>query len=131
MPETALQRIPTKNDKRKTVKAVRPLRFREILVPICRNMTSIFGVQRPHDLIKIFLTDYPLAFYVMMLESKGILPHDATDCSALRASTILKIFKIRPNRAAFSCFYGSQSHVYSCKHESHNLLTPASCNMYK
>ena len=67
----------------------------------------------------------------MMLESKGILPHDATDCSALRASTILKIFKIRPNRAAFSCFYGSQSHVYSCKHESHDLLTLASYSLSK
>ena len=59
MPEAALQRIPTKNDKRKTVKAVRPLRFREILVPICRNMTSTCRVQSPHALMRIFLTGYP------------------------------------------------------------------------
>ena len=58
MPEAALQRIPTKNDKRKTVKAVRPLRFREILVPICRNMTSTCRVQSPHTLTGIFLTGY-------------------------------------------------------------------------
>lgn len=59
MPEAALQRIPTKNDKRKTVKAVRPLRFREILVPIYRNMTSTCRVQSPHALMRIFLTGYP------------------------------------------------------------------------
>ena len=58
MPETVLQRIPTKNDKRKTVKAVRPLRFREILVPICRNLTSTCRVQSPHTLTEIFLTGY-------------------------------------------------------------------------
>lgn len=58
MPETDLQRIPTKNDKRKTVKAVRPLRFMEILVPICRNLTSTCRVQSPHTLTEIFLTGY-------------------------------------------------------------------------
>ncbi len=47
-----------KNDKRKTVKAVRPLRFREILVPICRNLTSTCRVQSPHTLTEIFLTGY-------------------------------------------------------------------------
>jgi len=59
MPETALQRIPTKNDKRKTAKVLRPLRFKEILVPICRNMTSTCRVQSPHALTRIFLTGYP------------------------------------------------------------------------
>ena len=44
MPETALRRDITKNDKTKTVKDVVPLRFLEILALICRYLTSTFGV---------------------------------------------------------------------------------------
>ena len=59
MPEAALQRIPTKNDKRKTVKAVRPLRFIDILVLICRDLTSTSWVESPLALTRIFLTGCP------------------------------------------------------------------------
>ena len=50
-----------------------------------------------------------------------------TDFSALRAPEILKTFEIRPVRATFSCFYGSQSHPIACEHALDDLLTLASC----
>ena len=72
----------------------------------------------------------------MMKGSKGILTPDTTDCYALRALAFLKTFEIRPIRATFSCFTGpirslirfankspSSIHVFSCKHETHDLLT--------
>jgi len=59
-PETALRRDITKNDKRKTVRAVTPLRFIDILVLICRNLTSTLRVQIPLEKVRIFLTSYPL-----------------------------------------------------------------------
>ena len=31
----------------------------------------------------------------------------------------------------FLMFYGSQSHAFSCKHETHNLLTLVSCHLVK
>ena len=49
--------------------------------------------------------------------------YDTTDCYALCALAILKTFEIRPNRATFSCFCGSQGHGFSCKHETHDLGT--------
>ena len=59
MPEIALRRISTKSDKRKTAKAVIPLRFKESLFLLCRDLTSTFEVQSPHVLTRIFLTGYP------------------------------------------------------------------------
>ncbi|MCM1308717.1 MAG: hypothetical protein NC223_08975, partial [Butyrivibrio sp.] len=50
---------PTKNDKRKTAKAVIPLRFKESLFLLCRDLASAFEVQRPHAVARIFLTGYP------------------------------------------------------------------------
>jgi hypothetical protein len=57
--ETALQRIPTKNDKRKTAKAVTPSRFIDIFVLICRDLTSTSWVENPLALTRIFLTGCP------------------------------------------------------------------------
>jgi len=58
-PETALRRIPAKNDKRKTAKAATPLRFKESLFLLCRDLTSTFEVQSPLAVARIFLTGYP------------------------------------------------------------------------
>ena len=57
-PETALRRVLTKSDKRKTAKAVIPLRFKESLFLFCRDLASTFEVQSPHVLTRIFLTGY-------------------------------------------------------------------------
>ena len=58
-PRKALRRDITKNDKRKTVRAVTPLRFIDILVLICRNLTSTSWVEIPLALTRIFLTGCP------------------------------------------------------------------------
>ncbi len=63
MPKKVLRRILTKNDKRKTAKAVIPLRFIDILVPICRDITSTCWVQSPLVLKQIFLTGNPPILY--------------------------------------------------------------------
>ena len=57
--ETALRRISAKNDKRKTAKAVTPLRFKESLFLLCRDLTSTCRLESPHVLTRIFLTGYP------------------------------------------------------------------------
>ena len=64
---------------------------------------------------------------------KVFWPHDATDFSALRAPEILKTFEIAhfsEKNGSFSCFYGSQSRAFSCKHDKHDLLTLASLILY-
>jgi hypothetical protein len=48
-----------KSDKRKTAKAVTPLRFRENLFLLCRDLASTFEVQSPLAVARIFLTGYP------------------------------------------------------------------------
>jgi len=58
-PETGLSHIPAKNDKRKTARAVTPLRFRESLFLLCRDLASTFEVQSTHAVARIFLTGYP------------------------------------------------------------------------
>jgi hypothetical protein len=57
--KTALRRVLTKSDKRKTAKAVIPLQFKESLFLLCRDLASIFEVQSPHVLTRIFLIGYP------------------------------------------------------------------------
>ncbi|WP_270650353.1 hypothetical protein [Longicatena caecimuris] len=57
--ETGLSHIPAKSDKRKTAKAVIPLRFRESLFLLCRDLASTFEVQSPFAVARIFLTGYP------------------------------------------------------------------------
>ena len=59
MMNNALWRNPAKNDKRKTAKAVTPLRFMDILVLICRDLTSTSWVESPLALTRIFLTGCP------------------------------------------------------------------------
>lgn len=61
-PEIALRRVLTKSDKRKTAKAVIPLRFKESLFLLYRDLTSTFEVQSPHVLIRIFLAGYSSIF---------------------------------------------------------------------
>ena len=56
----------------------------------------------------------------MTFQKKDMIP---TDCFAQCAHTILKTFEIRPGWATFSCFCGSQSHNYSCRHEYYDLST--------
>jgi len=58
-PETGLCHILAKNDKRKTAKAVIPLRFNENLFLLCRDLASTFGVQSSLAVARIFLTGYP------------------------------------------------------------------------
>ena len=48
-----------KNDKRKTAKAVTPLRFKENLFLLCRDLTSTCRGESPHTVTRIFLTVYP------------------------------------------------------------------------
>jgi hypothetical protein len=57
--ETAIRHIPAKNDKRKTVRAVTPLRFKENLFLLCRDFTSTCRAGSPHVATRIFLTGYP------------------------------------------------------------------------
>ena len=46
-------------ERKLTAKAVIPLRFRESLFLLCRDLASTFEVQSPHVLARIFLTGYP------------------------------------------------------------------------
>ena len=64
MMNNALRRNPAKNDKRKTAKAVTPLRSIENLFLLCRNLTSTCGVESPLVLARIFLTGYPSLYIV-------------------------------------------------------------------
>ena len=64
MMNNALRRNPAKNDKRKTAKAVTPLRFMENLFLLCRNLTSTCWVESPLVLTRIFLTGYPSLYIV-------------------------------------------------------------------
>ena len=64
MMNNALRRNPAKNDKRKTAKAVTPLRSMENLFLLCRNLTSTCGVESPLVLARIFLTGYPSLYIV-------------------------------------------------------------------
>ncbi len=63
----------------------------------------------------------------MMLGSKGFLPPDAYGLLRISCSRNPKNIQNPPYRATFSCFFGSQSHVLTCKHVIHDLLTLASC----
>jgi hypothetical protein len=71
--ETALWRIPAKIDKRKTAKAVIPLRLIDILIPICRDLTSTCWVQIPLVLTRIFLTGYPSILYIVYVNRSRCL----------------------------------------------------------
>jgi len=64
MMNNALRRNLAKNDKRKTAKAVTPLRSMENLFLLCRNLTSTCGVESPLALARIFLTGYPSLYIV-------------------------------------------------------------------
>lgn len=80
-PETGLSHIPAKNDIRKTAKAVMPLRFKESLFLLCRDLTSTFEVQSPHAVARIFLAGYPPIFGMVYVSK----------------SCCLKAIKIPPN----------------------------------
>ena len=67
-----------------------------------------------------------LPFHIMMLGSKGFLPPDAYGLLCISCSRNPKNIQNPPYRATFSCFFGSQSHVLTCKHVIHDLLTLAS-----
>ena len=54
-----MRRISAKNDKRKTAKATTPLRFKENIFLLYRDLISTFEVQSPHMLTRIFLAGYP------------------------------------------------------------------------
>ncbi len=64
MMNNASRRNLAKNDKRKTAKAVTPLRSMENLFLLCRNLTSTCGVESPLVLARIFLTGYPSLYIV-------------------------------------------------------------------
>ena len=49
--------------------------------------------------------------YMMMLGSKGFLPPDACGLLRISCSRNPKNIQNPPYRAAFSCFFGSQSHT--------------------
>jgi len=84
MPETAIWHIPAKNDKRKTVRAVTPLRFKENLFLLCRYLTSTCRAGSPHVLVRIFLTDYPSILGIVYVNA---------DESCLQAKEIPPNFK--------------------------------------
>lgn len=63
-----------------------------------------------------------------MLGSKGILPTDAYGLLRTLCSRNPKNIRNPPYSGYFLMFYGSQSHAFSCKHETHDLGTFASYN---
>jgi len=81
--------IPTKNDKRKTAKAVTPLRFKENLFLLYRDLTSTFEVQSPHAVARIFLTGYPSILGMVYVNA---------DESCLQAKEIPPNFKKQSRR---------------------------------
>ncbi|MDE5908357.1 MAG: hypothetical protein K2H52_06440, partial [Lachnospiraceae bacterium] len=54
-------------------KVVIPLRFIDILIPICRDLTSTCWVQSPLVLKQIFLTGYPPIFYIIYVNGSRYL----------------------------------------------------------
>ena len=67
--------------------------------------------------------------YIMMLGSKGILPPMIHGLLRISCSRNPKNIRNPPYSGCFLMFYGSQSHAFSCKHETHNLLTLISYNL--
>ena len=65
-----------------------------------------------------------------MLGSKGFLPPAAYGLLRISCSRNPKNIQNPPDRATFSCFFGSQSHVLACKHVIHDLLTLASYYLF-
>ncbi len=61
--------------------------------------------------------------HFMMLGSKGILPPMIHGLLRISCSRNPKIIRNPPCSGYFLMFYGSQSHAFSCRHETHNLLT--------
>ena len=59
----------------------------------------------------------------MMLGSKGILPPMIHGLLRISCSRNPENIRNPPCSGYFLMFYGSQSHAFSCKHETHNLLT--------
>ena len=59
----------------------------------------------------------------MIAASKGILTPDTYGLLRTLCSHNPKNIRNPPYSGYFLMFYGSQSHVFSCKHETHDLLT--------
>jgi len=101
-PETGLSHIPAKSDKRKTAKAVMPLRFKESLFLLCRDLTSTFKVQSPHVLTGIFLTCYPPILGMVYVNRSRYL----------QAIKIPPNFKKRSRRVFWAWQIGSPKHRF-------------------
>ena len=67
----------------------------------------------------------------MMLGSKGILPPMIHGLLRISCSRNPENIRNPPCSGYFLMFYGSQSHAFSCKHETHNLLTLVSLHKIK
>ena len=68
-------------------------------------------------------------YKIMMLGSKDILPHDTYGLLRISCSRNPKNIRNPPYSGYFLMFCGSQSHVFSCKHDNHDLLTLVSNNV--
>ena len=68
---------------------------------------------------------------IMMLGSKGILSPMIHGLLCISCPRNPKNIRNPPYSGYFLMFYGSQSHAFSCKHETHNLLTLVSCHLVK
>ena len=68
--------------------------------------------------------------HIMMLGSKGILTLDTYGLLRTLCSRNPKNIRNPPCSGYFLMFWGSQSHAFSCKHETHDLLTLVSYYLY-
>ena len=69
-------------------------------------MALNFSFIRRHRHIDTFFYIFRPNMIIMMLGSKGILPHDTYGLLRTLCSRNPKTFEIRPIRATFSCFSG-------------------------
>ena len=123
MTETALWRISAKNDKRKTAKAVIPLRFIDILVLICRYLTSTCWVQSPLVLTRIFLTAYPSILYMVYVNRNHCLQAIKIPPNFKKAkSERFQSMTNQPTRTSFFLFGGLVSCLWLYKKQSRQTV---------
>ena len=67
-------------------------------------MALNFSFIRRYRHIDTILYIFRSSMIIMMLGSKGILPHDTNGLLRTLCSRNPKTFEIRPNQATFSCF---------------------------
>ncbi len=129
MPKIDLLHRSAKNDKRKTAKAVTPSRFKEILLLICRYLTSTCWVQSPLVLTRIFLTGYPSILYMVYVNRNHCLQAIKIPPNFKKAkSERFQSMTNQPTRTSFFLFSGLVSCLWLYKKQSRQtvILTSSS-----